>query len=410
MLLSDGKGKILGCPIDEKRTIMYNENTIQKLDPMQHVRLRPGMYFGGVDVRAMHHLVHEILDDVTEEALTDFGDHLWITIRPNHEISIRDNGSGIPVEISKQHGKSLLELSLTNVGAKINRAGNKYYFPPRGMMGVGIAAVNALSSSFTAEVAREGYLWRQVYGAGVPQSEVTQVRPLEDNESTGTIFTFTPDFTIFEPNEFQFDLIAERARELSYLIPGLTVVVRDERTAEKQEKRFYFPQGLGQLVTDLNAERSTLHEVITGEDESIFYAGVGRQGFNVKVDFALQYADAMDTIERSYANRLYTANGGTHVSGLYAGLTGIINEFGAEAGDKPFTQREIAAGLTIAVSIRQEHVDFERQTRIKLITPNVFGTVAGVIYTHLRHLPPGEIRVDILEKCRANRKALHRAK
>ncbi len=386
---------------------MYNENDIKPLNPTEHIRMRPGMYIGGVDERALHIMVYEVMDNAVNEILEGYGDHLWIVLKPNHTIVVRDNGRGIRVSEVESWGKNSLEITMMGMGQ--GRHG-KY-----DLSGLGIWAVNALSASCTAEVARDGYLWQQTYRAGVPQTAVTQVRPLADNESTGTTITFTPDFTIFEPNDFRYDLIIERVWELAYLIPNLTIEVRDERAEPHHEDHFNLPTGLAQLVTDLNAERSSLHEVVTSEQEWSLQPTYRGSSHPVKVDFALQYTDSMDTVERSYANTINTTEGGTHLSGLWAALISVINEYAANDGDEPFTQREIAAGLTIVVSIKHEYLTFESQTRAKLINPEVFGVVAGIVY-YVFHsprkmdwklqLPPIELREIILKKCRANRVAL----
>jgi DNA gyrase subunit B len=217
---------------------MNADYDIQKISPIKHVRLRPGMYIGGTDKDALHQLIYEVIANAVSEILDGYGDHIWIVLKPDNAVAIQDNGRGIEVRVNEHTGKSMLELLLTQIF--VCGGPDKGYRVAGGYTGVGIQAVNALSSSCTVEVAREGYLWRQTYREGVPQSEVIQVRALSENEATGTTITFTPDYTIFERSDFQYELIAERAREIAYLMPNLTLFVRDERTDDIMKIGFIF--------------------------------------------------------------------------------------------------------------------------------------------------------------------------
>src|SRR6185295_11638907 len=199
-----------------------------KLEPMAHIRLRPGMYVGGTDARALHHLIYEVVDNSIDEALAGRCDHILITLHDNNAASVTDNGSGIPVGIHKKEGISTLQLVLTEVGAG-GKFDNSAYKVSGGLHGVGVSAVNALSADLRAEVFRDGYLWQQEYQEGKPVNEVKRVRKLGAEEATGTRITFVPDFTILEHNEFSYSVLAQRFREMAFVTRRITITLRDER-------------------------------------------------------------------------------------------------------------------------------------------------------------------------------------
>ena len=282
----------------------YSESRIMRLRPHEQIRLRPKMYFGGTDERALHLLVFEVLNDSVEEAFQRQCSHIWLTLHPNDVVNIRDDSQGLPVR-QLQNGKRLLEHIMTETGTRRIRGG---FVVTGGMMGVGLNAVNALAAECTVQVAREDFLWQQSYREGIPTTEVVQVRPLAEGESTGTSITFRPDFTILECNTFSYETLAARARELAYLLPGLAITLCDERGQSPRQEVFYFTNGLTDYVCDLNRKRRALHAPLTGSAEWTIRPDA-RGEYTLRVDVALQYADANDAIIVGYANTVRTCCG-----------------------------------------------------------------------------------------------------
>jgi DNA gyrase subunit B len=380
---------------DEKP--VYTEADIRKLNPMEHVRLRPGMYIGGTDKNALHHLFHEILDEAIYEAKAGYCDHIWITLRPNYELLIRDNGRGMQVE-STQYGKKTLELLMTQVFVG-------YYRPPYtvsgGLHGVGVTAVNALCAECTAQVARDGYLWRQTYREGIPHTEVIQVRPLADDEPTGTQITIRPDFTIFEPNDFDYAILADRAREVAYLLPDLTITLRDERQKDVREDVYHFAGGISDYVTYLNQPYSVLHSPLDARSECTI-SPKNRQPYTIRVEVALQYADTPDSKIVGCVNTVKTM-GGYHTDSFVSTLTRIVNQGVSSSKLEPFSTDEVLSGLTAIVSVWHPLPSYESQTRITFIQSNIRGIVMATVEAATRNnyeLQP------IIQKFLANREAL----
>lgn len=349
----------------------YDESDIRQLKPNEHIRLRPGLYVGGTDKNALHHLFHEVFDNSIDEAVAGHCDQIWITLRPNNELSIRDNGRGIPTKATS-HGKSTLELFMTSI-AVCGKGSSEDYHVSGGLHGVGISAVNALAAECSAEVARDGYLWRQTYQAGTPVTDVTQVRLLADDESTGTCITIQPDFSIFEPNEFDYEILADRAREVAYLIPNLTITLRDQREDTAREDIFHFADGLVGYIKHLNQVSSVIHAPFTAKMECNIESN-GRDQYTKRVEVALQYTDTMDTNVVGYANTIRTTSG-SHTDYLAEALLDIINSGLSE----PFSIADIMPGLTAIVSIWHPHPSFESYTNIKLINPEVRRLIAVAV-------------------------------
>src|SRR5690606_12767167 len=277
--------------VDRSMAPAYTEENIQKLKPMEHIRLRPGMYVGGTDVRALHHLIYEVVDNAIDEALAGRCDNVLVTLHDNHAVSVTDNGVGIPVGIHKKEGISTLQLVMTEVGA-----GGKFdrnaYKVSGGLHGVGVSAVNALSAELRAETFRDGHLWEQTYNAGVPVTEVIKVRPLEPGEPTGTRITFIPDFTVMDKNDFNFSTLMHRFREMAFVTRKVTITLRDERVKPiPTETTFYFEGGLRSFVLYLNHNRRALHEPVYADREIEFASEKGGT-YNVGVDVAFQYTDS----------------------------------------------------------------------------------------------------------------------
>lgn len=390
------------------------EKDIVMIDPLEHVRLRPGMYVGGTDSRALHHLVYLVLDAAIEEALAGRCKHIWITLRDGNEVSIKDDGIGIAVELyspgGRESGVSQLELAMTQVGQRDEKG---CYKVSGGMMGVGIWTMNPLSAELKVEVARDGYLWEQHYQQGRRQGDVIQVRALRPDESTGTTITFKPDFTIMEPNEFSYEILAKRCRELAYLVAGLTITLRDERVKPKPlESVFLAHNGVQDFVSDLNREFEPFHLPIFARQE-VEIVSDDRSSYKIVVEFAFQYKKALDTQELSFVNTDAIPDGGSHVDGMKVGITSIINHYARKMGwlreaESDFTDEYVLKGSTVVVSIQHPYPSLAfdgDSTRVKLFNPEIQDAVAQVVsqaFAVFAEQHPDDMR-RIIEHCYANR-------
>ena len=360
------------------------EDSIRVLEGLEAVRLRPGMYVGGTDIRALHHLIYEVVDNAIDEALAGRCDHIEITIYEDGSVSVLDNGGGIPVGINKQKGVSTLQVVMTTL-----HAGGKFdsgaYKVSGGLHGVGVSAVNALSEWMVAEVARDGKLYRQEYARGIPQTEVEVVRKLKADEPTGTRITFKPDATIFEDVNFNFSTLAQRFREMAFVTRGVMITLRDERVKPlPHQMSFYFEGGLRSFVRYLNRNRESLHEpVYLDREVEIEFEGNGRKPFTLGVEVAFQYTNTATTTELYFANTIHTPDGGTHQAGLRTAITRTINNYARKAGllkekDPNFSSNDTLEGLTAIVSVKHPSPQFESQTKVKLMNPEVQGAVSQV--------------------------------
>jgi DNA gyrase subunit B len=378
---------------------VYDESDIKLLNAVEHVRLRPGMYIGGKDARALHHLIYTVLDEAVDESLAGHCDHIWITLRTDHEIIIHNNGRGLSVK-PERNGKTLLESLMTETG--IQRI-NADFQITGGMRGNLVYAVNALSAEFKVESACEGFLWQQSYREGVPQSEVIQVRQLDAHEPSGLTITFRPDFTIFEPNEFDYELIANRARDLAYLLP-ITITLRDEHTINLQTDEYHFKGGLANFIVDLNKQHIALHKPVFEQNQWTIQRKVGSE-YVIHAAVAFQYVDSLETKLIGFANTLRTA-GGFHTDIIPTTLVTTINNRVNELKiEETFSVEEIVAGLTIVVHVIHPHPSYESQTDIVLLNPDSAEAVEKTIYQAFQRLEFEQFQ-KILEKLRANRNAL----
>ena len=302
----------------------YGAEHIKKLDPREHVRLRPGMYVGGVDSRALHHLIYEVVDNSIDEALAGRCDSVMITLHDNGYVSIGDNGAGIPVGMHST-GKSALEVVMTEIGAG-GKFDNSAYKVSGGLHGVGVSAVNALSSELIATIYRDGNVWEQRYNEGIPASEVAPIRELEKGEATGTTVTFLPDFTIMDENSFNYNTLATRFREMAFVTRKVSITLRDERVKPiPREITYYFDGGLHSFVRYLNRNRRPLHDIIYAERDIEFEGKNGSYSVGVEVSF--QYTDSATTTELAFTNTINTPDGGTHITGLRSAITSVINRY-----------------------------------------------------------------------------------
>ena len=397
----------------------YGADSIVRLEGLEAVRKRPGMYVGGKDARALHHLVYEIVDNAIDEALAGYCDHVQVTLYDDHVVSVADNGRGIPVGINSKYGVSALQMVMTDLhaGGKFNNDNGGAYKVSGGLHGVGASAVNALSEELSAEVYRDGHLWRQVYHAGVPESSVTQIRPLEDSEGTGTVITFKPDFTILEQNEFNFALMAQRFREMAFVTRRVRITLRDERVKPfARETTFYFEGGIASFVRYMNRNRDALHPVVSAERD-VEITQEGKTSLSVGVEVAFQYTDSATVTELAFANTINTPDGGTHLTGLRSAITGAINRYARKAGllkdkDANFSGSDTLEGITAIVSIKHPDPAFESQTKVKLINPEVQGAVSQVCtegFNEFLEMNPREAR-RIVEKCMTSMRAREAAR
>jgi DNA gyrase subunit B len=386
-------------------------DSIRNLDIREHVRLRPGMYIGGTDSRALNNLILVALEDSAAKAVADKCKAVDVVLRPEHKVTITSHDSGISVE-QRHNDKLLFERIMSDI--VISHEEGEYHLSVR-FPGFIFLPVNALSEIFIAQTKWNGYLWQQTYSQGVAQSEIVQVRPLEDGESNGTIISFKPDFTIFDPGDFDYDMIAARARDIAYSLPGFTVTLRDERADPSREERLHFADGMADLVHHLNRERTPLHEVISGSHEFPVDTKYHREAPKLKVHFAFQYVDDMETTVHSYANTSHTTSGGTHQAALFATIADVISDY---VNGPAFSRDEIMPGLTAAVSVIHPSPRFESKSEVTLLNDDAYGAVATTVYQALResivsnlHHPhregDTEIRAAIVNKCLANRRALN---
>ncbi len=402
--------------VDRTNSPAYTEDNIQRLNPMEHIRLRPGMYVGGTDLRALHHLIYEVVDNGIDEALAGRCDHIIVTLHDDYMVSVADNGVGIPVGIHKKEGISTLQLVMTQVGAGAKFDGQAYKVSG-GLHGVGVSAVNALSSYFRSQVYRDGYLWEQTYEAGIPTSEVHKVRPLEPGEGTGTVQTFRPDFTIMEKNEFNFNILAQRFREMAFVTRQVTITLRDERVKPvARELTFYFEGGLRSFVRYLNHNRKPLHDPIYAERD-IEFAVEDKDPFVIGVELAFQYTDTSTKTELAFANTILTPDGGAHLTGLRSAITSVINRYARKENllkekDGNFSGDHTLEGITAIVSIKHPAPQFESQTKVKLLNPEVQGAVSQVVseaFAEFLEVNPREAR-RIVEKCLTSKRASEAAR
>lgn len=366
----------------------YSADSIQALEGMEHVRMRPSMYIGDVGTRGLHHLVYEVVDNSIDEAMAGHCDTIRVTINEDNSITVEDNGRGIPVDLHKKEGISALEVVMTKIGA-----GGKFdkdsYKVSGGLHGVGVSCVNALSESLTATVYREGKIWEQNYERG---KAVHPVKSIGETELRGTMVTFKPDDTIFtQITEFSYDTLASRMRELSFLNKGITLTLTDKRQkgedGEPVFERFYSEEGLKEFVRYLDGNRDSLiREVIYMEGEKN----------DIPVEVAMVYNTSFNENLHSYVNNINTHEGGTHLSGFRRGLTTTLKKYADASGMLDKLKFEIAGddfreGLTAIVSVKVAEPQFEGQTKTKLgnreVTSAVSQAVSEMLENYLEEHP-----------------------
>ncbi|WP_227763588.1 DNA topoisomerase (ATP-hydrolyzing) subunit B [Zhaonella formicivorans] len=355
--------------ISQQVDAIYDASQIQVLEGLEAVRKRPGMYIGSTSSRGLHHLVYEIVDNSIDEALAGYCDKIEIVIHEDNSITVTDNGRGIPVDIHPKIGKPAVEVALTILHAGGKFGGNGYKVSG-GLHGVGMSVVNALSEWLEVKVKRNGEIYSQRYERGKP---VTQLKVIGKAKGTGTQVTFKPDGLIFEDLIYDFDVLAHRLRELSFLNKGVKITLKDERT-DKQEV-FLHDGGIVDFVKHLNKNKDVLHN-------RPIYLHEEKDG--IEVEIALQYHDGYVENIFSYANNIHTTEGGTHEVGFKTALTRVINDYARKHNllkdnDPNMTGEDIREGLTAVISVKVREPQFEGQTKTKLGNSEVRGIVDSVL-------------------------------
>src|SRR5574341_2445196 len=384
----------------EQQTAVYDEKTIQHLTGVEHVRMRPGMYVGGTDTKALHHLVYEVVDNSIDEALAGSCTHIEIILHADGSASVIDNGRGIPVGKHPTANMSTLQLVLTqlNAGGKFGGGGYKV---SGGLHGVGVSAVNALSEWMQAEVHRDDHIWRQRYERGVA---VTDVERAGKTDRTGTRISFKPDAEIMQEIDFKYETLANRFREMAFVTQGINIHLIDERVQPfPNEITFYFEGGIKSFVRYLNRNRDALHSVVYA---SRVFEVEELKGAKVEIELAIQYADYYSESILSFANTINTPDCCTHLEGLRSSLTRAINYYARRAGvlkesDPNFTGDDTYEGLTAIVSVKHPSPQFESQTKVKLMNAEVKGLVQSLVTEAFGEFLQSDTRAakTIYEKC-----------
>jgi len=354
----------------------YSADSIQALEGMEHVRKRPSMYIGDVGSRGLHHLVYEVVDNSIDEAMAGYCSSIKIEINKDTSLTVEDDGRGIPVGIHKKEGVSALEVVMTKIGA-----GGKFdkdsYKVSGGLHGVGVSCVNALSESLTARVFRDGKEYEQTYSKGKPNSAVKEVGK---SDKRGTLVTFTPDKEIFkEVTDFDYDILSNRMRELSFLNKGLTISITDNRKKDKDgnplSETFHSKEGLSEFIKYLDESREPIiNDIIKMEGEKN----------NIPVEVAMIYNSSFSENLHSYVNNINTHEGGTHLSGFRRGLTNTLKKYADSSGltDKlkfDISGDDFREGLTAVISVKVAEPQFEGQTKTKLGNREVSAAVSQAV-------------------------------
>ena len=354
----------------------YSADSIQALEGMEHVRMRPSMYIGDVGTRGLHHLVYEVIDNSIDEALAGHCDKITVTINEDNSITTEDNGRGIPVGLHKKEGVSALEVVMTKIGA-----GGKFdkdsYKVSGGLHGVGVSCVNALSAHLKATVHREGKVWEQEYERG---KAMYPVKSTGSTDKRGTIVTFKPDSEIFTQTlEYNYETLANRMRELAFLNKGITVVIIDKRAKDEKGEyigeTFYSEEGLSEFIKYLDATREPIMKSV------IAFEG-DKNGIPVEV--AMIYNNSYSENLHSYVNNINTHEGGTHLTGFRRGLTHTLKKYADESGMLEKLKFDIAGddfreGLTAIISVKVAEPQFEGQTKTKLGNREVSSSVSQAV-------------------------------
>ncbi|HEY6067471.1 MAG TPA: DNA topoisomerase (ATP-hydrolyzing) subunit B [Gaiellaceae bacterium] len=358
--------------------VTYTAKDITVLEGLEPVRLRPGMYIGSTGARGLHHLVYEVVDNSVDEALAGRNDRIEATLHPDNSVTVRDYGSGIPVDVMEDQGTSALTVVLTKL-----HAGGKFggedaaYKVSGGLHGVGVSVVNALSEWLVAEVRRDGKVYRQEFTRGVPNGDVEVVGKAAKGD-TGTTISFLPDAEIFEEVELSADTLQQRLRETAFLTRGLRIVLTDER-AGGEHVEFHYEGGIRDFVAHVNASKDSIHKHI------VYFEGENEKG---AVEVAMQWNSSYQESVYTFANNINTHEGGSHLSGFNAALTRTLNKVARDMGllkekEDNLEGEDVREGLAAVVSLKMQDPQFEGQTKTKLGNPWVKGFVESTVNSKL---------------------------
>ena len=403
MAKKDQKVKI-GAEAPKDKKPSYSADDIYVLEGLEPVRKRPGMYIGSTGTEGLHHLIWEVVDNSIDEAMAGYAKNVTIELLPDNKVSVTDDGRGIPVDVHKQTKKSALETVLTTLHAG-GKFGGESYKVSGGLHGVGVSVVNALSDWLRAEVCRDGALHVQEYNRGVPKANVKKIGTCKD---TGTKISFLPDASIFSNLDFNDKKIVDHLRQQAYLTKGLKVNFADRRGKVPQVHCFYYEGGLLSFVKYLSRKERALQD-------DIFY--VNKEQESIDVEAAFVYIDDLELKELSFANNIYTPDGGMHLTGFRSALTRSLNNYARAEGylkekDENLTSDDTKEGLVAIVSVKLREPQFEGQTKARLGNPEARTAVESVVNEALKDFlekKPGEAR-KILEKVLLAAKARRAAK
>jgi len=386
----------------------YTASSIQALEGMEHVRMRPSMYIGDVGLRGLHHLVYEVVDNSIDEALAGYCDTIFVAIKEGNGVEVRDNGRGIPVDLHEKEQKSALEVVMTKIGA-----GGKFdkdsYKVSGGLHGVGVSCVNALSNEMVTTVYRDGNIYQQIYSKGKAQ---TGVEEIGHSDERGTKQFFQPDDTIFTELVYNYDTLATRLRELSYLNKGITITLTDEREILEdgsfKSEVFHSDGGLKEFVEYIDGNRESIME-------SVIFMEAEKD--DIPVEVAMRYNTSFSENLHSYVNNINTHEGGTHLAGFRRALTRTLKKYADDLGIPAKEKVEITGddfreGLTAVISVKVMEPQFEGQTKTKLGNSEVSGAVdkiVGEMLTNFLEENPNEAKI-IVQKVVLAAKARQAAK
>ncbi len=399
--------------IDEKmaESAEYTAKDIQVLEGLEAVRLRPGMYIGSLDLRGLHHLIYEIVDNGVDEAMAGYCDRVEIRLLEDGSVEIRDNGRGIPIDVHPATGRSALETVMTTLHAG-GKFGGKAYSVSGGLHGVGASVVNALSSKMRVEVRRNGHLYYQEFTRGRPSTDLIEEQ-VEDTEinGRGTLISFLPDSKIFDKLEYDFAVLSQRFKEMAYLNKRLEINFQSDWHADlwpRNQNSYYFDSGIASFVRNLNHGRGVMHK------DPIY---IQKMVDSTIVEVALQYTDTFSESVYAFANCINTVDGGTHITGFRAALTRVLNDYARKQkllrdDQANLAGEDVREGLTAVVSVKLTAPQFEGQTKGKLGNPEVKSSVETAVAEALAiYLEdhPNEAR-RIIEKCTTSQRAREAAR
>lgn len=394
--------------INGKDSEEYTADDIQVLEGMEAVRRRPGMYIGSTDQRGLHHLIQEVVDNSVDEFMAGYGSRVEVRIHEDGSVSVQDNGRGIPVDVHPTTGLSAVETVMTTLHAG-GKFGGKAYSVSGGLHGVGASVVNALSEKLIVDVTRDGQLSRQEFSRGHRTTELTSTPlPRTDRDKTGTTITFLPDHETFGDFVYDFGVLAQRFKEMSYLNKGLDIFFRSDWKGHESiwpnnEVNYYFEGGISSFVRSINQNRVVLHK------DPIY---IEKQIDGSIVEAAMQYNDSFNEYVHSYANCINTIDGGSHITGFRSAITRIINDYGRKSkllkdNEPNLSGEDTREGLAAVISVKLTEPQFEGQTKTRLGNPEirtqVESVVAEAVQIYLEDNPADAKR--ILEKCQTSQRA-----